>query len=213
VLRCGPFAVDQGQRLLFRGGVPLRLTPKAFDLFHLLVAEAPRVVTKGELHEQLWPGTFVSDSNLTGLVKELRRVLEDNDPEAPVIRTVHRVGYACGLEVAAERPEPEARHWLVLNGRRFVLQRRENVIGRDPASDVWVDVPGISRRHARITIDGTAVLLEDLGSKNGTTVGDARVDAAVVLRDGDRIRFGTVVGVYRTSNAGLSTETHSHAGR
>jgi len=78
---------------------------------------------------------------------------------------------------------------------------------------VWVDVPGISRRHARITIDGTAVLLEDLGSKNGTTVGDARVDAAVVLRDGDRIRFGTVVGVYRTSNAGLSTETHSHAGR
>jgi hypothetical protein len=205
--------VDPGQRLLFCGGAAVRLTPKAFDLFHLLVAEAPRVVSKRELHERLWPGTFVSDSNLTGLVKELRRALEDNDPEAPVIRTVHRVGYACGLEVAVERPEPAARHWLVLNGRRFVLQRPENIIGRDPASDVWVDVPGISRRHARITIDGAAVLIEDLGSKNGTTVGDARVDAVVVLRDGDRIRFGSVVGVYRTSTAGLSTETHSHASR
>jgi len=211
VLRCGPFAVDQDQRLLFRDGVPLRLTPKAFDLFQLLVTEAPRVVSKRELHERLWPGTFVSDSNLTGLVKELRRVLEDDDPDAPVIRTVHRVGYACGLDVAAERPEPGTRHWLVLDGRRFVLQHRENIVGRDPASDVWVDVPGISRRHARITIDGSAVLLEDLGSKNGTTVGDSPVEETVSLRDGDRVRFGSVAGVYRTSSAGMSTETHSRA--
>ena len=211
VLRCGPFAVDPDQRLLFRGGVPLHLTPKAFDLFHLLVAQAPRVVNKREVHERLWPGTFVTDSNLTGLVKELRKVLEDNDPDAPVIRTVHRVGYACGLEVEADRPESETWHWLVLNGRRFILQHQENIVGRDPGSDVWVNVPGISRRHARITIDGPAVLLEDLGSKNGTMVGDTAVEAAVSLRDGDRIRFGTVAGVYHTSSAGLSTETHSRA--
>lgn len=213
VLRCGPFALDPDQRLLFRGGEPLHLTPKAFDLFHLLVAEAPRVVSKRELHERLWPGTFVTDSNLTGLVKELRRVLADNDPGAPVIRTVHRVGYACALDTAAERAEPGAWHWLVVNGSRFVLQQRENIVGRDPASDVWVDVPGISRRHARITVDGSAVLLEDLGSKNGTTVSDTPVDAAVVLRDGDRIRFGSVAAVYRTSTAGMSTETHSRARR
>jgi DNA-binding winged helix-turn-helix (wHTH) protein len=61
------------------------------------------VVSKPELHERLWPGTFVSDSSLTGLVKELRRVLEDNDADSPVIRTVHRVGYACAQDVRSRR--------------------------------------------------------------------------------------------------------------
>jgi pSer/pThr/pTyr-binding forkhead associated (FHA) protein len=77
----------------------------------------------------------------------------------------------------------------------------------------WVDVPGMSRLHARITIDGSAVLLEDLGRKNGTTVGETLVEAAVSLRDGDWIRFGSVAGVYRTSSAGRSTETHSPLSR
>jgi pSer/pThr/pTyr-binding forkhead associated (FHA) protein len=60
-------------------------------------------------------------------------------------------------------------------------------------------------------IDGAGVRLEDLGSKNGTVVGEARVATAVVLHDGDRIAFGSVVGIYRTSRAGLSTETGSRS--
>ena len=46
-----------------------------------------------------------------------------------------------------------------------------------------------------------------LGSKNGTTLGDAPVNRAVALHDGDRIRFGSVEGVYRKSGSGMSTET------
>lgn len=208
-MRFGPFSIDPNRRQLLRGSVSVHLTPKAFDLIHLLVAEAPRVMSKRELHDQLWPGTFVSDSSLTGLVKELRRALEDNDPDAPVIRTVHRVGYACGLEVCRPSAGNRAWHWLVFRGRRTVLQPGENVIGRDPASAVWLDIPGISRRHARIVIDGAGVRLEDLGSKNGTTLGDAPVKTAVALRDGDRIAFGSIASVYRSSSAGMSTETRS----
>ena len=62
-VRFGPFTLDSDRRQLThseRG--ELHLTPKAFDLLALLVAEAPRVVRKGELHERLWPGTFVSDA-------------------------------------------------------------------------------------------------------------------------------------------------------
>jgi len=47
----------------------------------------------------------------------------------------------------------------------------------------------------------------DLGSKNGTTVNDQPATADVVLRDGDRVGFGSIVGVYRSSAAGMSTET------
>ena len=46
----------------------------------------------------------------------------------------------------------------------------ENVVGRDPASHVHVDHASVSRRHARIAVAGLGVRIEDLGSKNGTTV-------------------------------------------
>ena len=88
------FEVDAGQRLLRRDGAEIHLTPKAFDLLGLLIEHAPRVVSKADLHRAMWPKSFVSDATLVGLVKELRRALDDRDRTAPVIRTVQRVGYA-----------------------------------------------------------------------------------------------------------------------
>jgi DNA-binding winged helix-turn-helix (wHTH) protein len=211
-LRFGPFRLDSATRQVLRGSGAVHLTPKAFDLLHLLTSEAPRVLGKRELHDRLWPGTFVSDASLSGLVKELRRALDDRNSEVPVIRTVHRVGYACGLEVDAATPHPSAWHWLVLRDRRVVLREGENIVGRQPGSAVWLEASGISRRHARIVIDQAGVRLEDLGSKNGTTVDGERVRTPVVLSDGDRVAFASVAGVYRTSSAGMSTETRSRSG-
>jgi DNA-binding winged helix-turn-helix (wHTH) protein len=69
----------------------VHLTPLAFTLLDLLIAEAPRVFTKEELHSRLWPDTFVSDAALTSLIKELRRALDDREARA-LIRTVNRIG-------------------------------------------------------------------------------------------------------------------------
>ena len=144
-------------------------------------------------------GTFVSDATLVGLVKELRRALHDHDDHAPVIRTVHRVGYAFCPVVHAGGAAVHALvwHWLVFRGRRIVLRRGENSIGRDPGSDVWLDVAGVSRRHARIIVGDYDASLEDLESKNGTTLGEVRVRQTVALEDGASITFGPVVRVYR----------------
>src|SRR6516164_6861604 len=90
----GAFELDTGQRLLRRDGAEIHLTPKAFDLLVLLIEHAPLVVAKEALHRAMWPTTFVSDATLVGLIKELRRALDDHDREAPIIRTVQRVGYA-----------------------------------------------------------------------------------------------------------------------
>jgi pSer/pThr/pTyr-binding forkhead associated (FHA) protein len=70
-----------------------------------------------------------------------------------------------------------------------------------------VDVPGVSRRHARIVVRGAAVEVEDLGSKNGTFVSDRRVDARTPLADRDRVRLGHTVLVYRCARLPGSTET------
>ena len=201
--RFGSFEFDEGQRQLRRSGEAVHLTPKAFDLLGILLGAAPRVVSKDELHSRLWPAGCVSDAALVGLVKEIRRALDDHDRDSPVIRTVHRVGYAF-CRSTTERAAPVLLY-LVVGGRRVVLQQGTNSVGRDPASTVWIDVPSVSRLHAQIVCNGRSVTLQDLGSKNGTMVGGEQIAGARELRDGDRLAFGRVDAVFCSSGSALTT--------
>lgn len=212
-VRFGRFTLDAPRRQLRADDQPRHLTPKAFELLAVLVREAPRVVPKQELHDALWPDAHVSDASLVGLVKELRRVLDDRGSAAPIVRTVHRVGYAFTPEV--QRTEPSATssstavHWLVFAGHKVALVQGENIVGRDPDVAVHVDAVAVSRRHARVVVTGRHVTLEDLGSKNGTVVGTSRAVAPVSLHDGDRCAFGPVEAVFRTAPADVTTATHA----
>ena len=152
-VRFDGFVLDRARRLLMRDGNPLHLTPKAFDLLALLVDQAPRVVSKRELHERLWTETFVSDATLVGVVKELRRVLDDRSPDRPIIRTAHRVGYAFCRSIDAPKPaRPGLAHWVLVDRRRIMLQAGENVIGRDPGSIVCLDSAAVSRRDRKSVV-------------------------------------------------------------
>ena len=208
VLRFGTFAIDVSRRQVRRHDAVVHLTPKAFDLLVLLVDAAPRVVPKLELHQRLWPGTFVSDAALVGLIKEIRRELGDRDSGAPIIRTAHRVGYAFCPTLEQTPSSIGLCHWLMVSGRRVALCSGENSIGRDPSSKVCLDSASVSRVHARIVVAHDSVSIEDCRSKNGTRVGEERVIGVTALHNGDRLRFGTVAALYRASVAGLSTETH-----
>jgi len=83
------------------------------------------------------------------------------------------------------------------------------MVGRDPHLQVWIDSTSVSRRHARITIDGDRVTLEDLNSKNGTRVGGRQIKAPVTLTDGDEVRFGSATVTFRVWAEGQATETAS----
>jgi DNA-binding winged helix-turn-helix (wHTH) protein len=211
--RFGPFVLDSSQRTLSRAGSGLHLTPKAFDLLVILIGEAPRVVPKAELHARVWPGTFVSDATLVGLVKELRRALDEGEKGPSYIRTAHRVGYAFAQFVAAGAGErDDARrtsHWLVVGSRPVALVPGDNLVGRDPSATVQLDSPGVSRVHARIVISDAGATIQDLGSKNGTKVRGERVVGRMDLRDGDRVDVGPIRVLYRASTRGVSTETVS----
>jgi DNA-binding winged helix-turn-helix (wHTH) protein len=205
-VRFGPFLLDEAQRRLTRDGVEIHLTPKAFDLLIVLATDAPRVLSKNELHTRVWTGTFVSDATLVGVIKELRRALDGGDEQASCIRTINRVGYAFARSLEHERQGGQVCHWLVVSGRHIVLKPGENRIGRDPVSTVWLDSAGVSRSHACIAVLDTVATIEDLGSKNGTSVGGTLVTDKRQLADGDRVELGPVSIMYRCSTAGLSTE-------
>jgi DNA-binding winged helix-turn-helix (wHTH) protein len=209
----GNFSADLDTRQLMRGDCVVHLSPKAFDLLVTLIKERPRALPKAELHTRLWPQTFVSDTSLAMLVAETRAALDDHVRAPTFIRTVHRHGYAfCGsaVEVAATSVGSDGLKsgcWLIGSPRNVQLLVGETIVGRDPQSEVWLDSPSVSRRHARITVSGTMVTLEDLQSKNGTERRGEPVTLPVQLEDGDEIRFGSVAMTCRIWSPNASTKS------
>jgi len=79
---------------------------------------------------------------------------------------------------------------------RFLLQeidlpQGETLVGRSASCQVTLDDPLVSREHARIRIEGTSAVVEDLGSRNGVHVGGKPIAGSARLSTGDRIRIGT----------------------
>lgn len=189
----GPFELDIERRQLLAGGEEVHLSPKALQLLQALADRRPNAVAKTELQDQLWPNTYVSESSLPGLVRELRSALAD-DPRTPLyIRTVHGYGYAfCGdtTRTSSTRMPVAQIRWQ--NGEGLLFSGR-NVIGRDRAATVRIDDRTVSREHAAIDIAGENITIVDLDSKNGTYVRGVALDADPVdLRDGDELRIGSI---------------------
>jgi predicted component of type VI protein secretion system len=75
-------------------------------------------------------------------------------------------------------------------GRLIEINKPLLIIGRDPAADIQINDPEISRKHAKITNQGGPVTIEDLGSTNGTFVNNARIAGPYHLRPGEIIYLG-----------------------
>jgi pSer/pThr/pTyr-binding forkhead associated (FHA) protein len=98
---------------------------------------------------------------------------------------------------------------LRIGHRRYVLARGVNTIGRDPESSICLNDSSVSRAHARITITDGQAAVEDLRSKNGTTVQNQPITGPVILADGDEIEFGHVKGWF-IIEAGDDQPTTTH---
>jgi DNA-binding winged helix-turn-helix (wHTH) protein len=212
-IRFGAFTLDTGSRQLTRAGRAIHLEPKAFELLSALVEARPKALSKADLQERLWPGTFVAEANLSNLVAEIRAALDDPAREPKLVRTVHRFGYAfCGEAVPLSDAVDTAPAlvWCTLeaDGRRFPLASGEHVIGRDAGVEIRFDTSTVSRRHARVIVTADAAVLEDCGSKNGTFRGTEKVSSPVALVDGDTIRVGSVLATFHVSAPFQRTETH-----
>lgn len=206
-LSFGRFSFDAAARLLQLNGESVHLTSKAFDLLSLLASRRPEAVSKRDIHTQLWPDTFVSDVSLTTLVFELRSALGESARQPRFIRTVHGYGYAFqGDSGQNDATADETPFCIIHDGREFGLQRGENLLGRSRDCRVRLDSTRVSRRHARITIDGDAALIEDCGSRNGTLVRGERASGRVRLRDGDDITIAGLRLLFRELAPGSGAE-------
>jgi pSer/pThr/pTyr-binding forkhead associated (FHA) protein len=72
----------------------------------------------------------------------------------------------------------------------FPLEGEQLTIGRDASNGVAINDAEVSRKHARLSFQGTKYVIEDLGSTNGTFVNGQRLAGPVVLKPGDVVSLG-----------------------
>ena len=93
----GPFRVSVATRVLSRNDLPIALGARTLDLLLALVRRQGQVVTKDELMDDVWPGTYVEENNLPAQIYALRKALDDQ-PEGMALRANHS---RTGLQVCA----------------------------------------------------------------------------------------------------------------
>jgi DNA-binding winged helix-turn-helix (wHTH) protein/TolB-like protein/Tfp pilus assembly protein PilF len=89
----GPFRLDPAEHRLTREGAPVSLAPKAFELLLFMVQNPGRLLTKEQIMQAVWPGSFVEDANLTVSISLLRKVLGEREGNLRYIETVPKMGY------------------------------------------------------------------------------------------------------------------------
>jgi hypothetical protein len=118
-------------------------------------------------------------------------------PEEPAPEGTRVLAAGLLRAVAAGEPPVTGPHLLVLTGpdagARLPLGS-DQVLGRGARAGIRLRDPLVSRRHARLRVEGGAAVLDDLGAKNGVTVDGVRVDRRPVrLRDGAELRLGGTI--------------------
>jgi len=159
----GPFELDAAARRLTKSGEPVALSPRQFDLLHLLVARAGQVLSKDALIETAWSGIAVTDNSLEQAISSLRRILAAPDTTA-YIETQARRGYRFAAEVRrVDRREPEqaleallAPHRAWVEGRAALetLERSQILRAREVFERVIEQVPDQASAHVGLANAG-----------------------------------------------------------
>ena len=121
------YRLDATERLLLRDGVPVPLEPKVFETLVVLIRYGGKLVTKDQLMKEVWPDTFVEESNLVRHISILRKALSRGDGEPPYIETVSKLGYRF---VGVVRPP-------IIEQTELILQSAKvSVVVEDEQSDL-----------------------------------------------------------------------------
>ena len=209
----GPFEFDEGERMLWRDGQPVPLTPKASDLLAAFISQPGRLLSKDELLKTVWPDTFVEESNLAYYVFALRKALEDATGNGryietvPNVGTVHRGGLRGGSghqpdlpPIVQERPSPSFSRRLAIVALVLLaplldfgaLSWRDLPNADQPRAVPLTSLPGVVRAPS-LSPDGNFVVFTWTGKKGGQPrplcpPGRCRRSAAGDDRPGQRLQ-------------------------
>ncbi len=117
------FELDLSRRRIYRGGDPVPLFAKAFDILEVLVSRNGEVVTKRELMDAVWPDQYVEEANLTVQVSAIRKALGEDRHSPKYLITIPGKGYRF-----AGQTEPPAAEIVVERSSTLVLSTETEVV-------------------------------------------------------------------------------------
>jgi len=208
--RFAEFELDVAAYALRRAGQRIRLEKIPMEVLVLFVRKAGILVNRTEIQSALWGSdVFVEhDSAINTAVRKIRRALEDDAEHPRFLETVVGKGYRfiAPLETPSDLPGRRRPNYLVTRGKRqFLLDRGENLLGRDPDATVYIEHPSVSRRHARISIHSARAVLEDLESRNGTFLDGRHIEGPTEIQHGAIIGLGPITLTFVVLPAAAST--------
>jgi DNA-binding winged helix-turn-helix (wHTH) protein len=188
----GEWLVVPDLNRLSKDGESVQVELKLMEVLVHLAERPSELVSKRDLIDAVWQVEVVSDGTLTRAIALLRKALGDDARNPRFIETIPKRGYRfiAPVESLDATPSTDLRFKLEMPDGEIPLAEGENLIGRDPEAKIRIDIGGVSRRHARIVVDGADVTLKDLGSKNGTYLRGRRLQKPTRLAHGDEIRIG-----------------------
>jgi len=145
----GPFKLFPDQLRLLRSDVPVRLGSRALAILSVLVEHAGELISKQDLLSQVWPDTFVDESNLKVNIAALRKALDEDNGQSSHIVTVCGQGYKFVAPVITRESE------ISLESRRRASNlpaSTKHIVGR---CEVIQQVIGQLSQHRLLTIVGS----------------------------------------------------------
>jgi len=173
VYEFGAFTIDASERLLFDGTATIQLAPKAFDTLVLLVENCGHVLSKEEIMDRVWEGSFVEENNLAQNISILRKALGEGTQGAKFIETVSKRGYRFIAPVRRGSVEPEE-----------------------------MDSTSIERTVARITIEETIDLDDEAPSRRALGYGQIAPALPAVKPETRYVQNGEVNIAYQVIGEG-----------
>ena len=158
-----------------------------------------RYHTYAPLQLEIKPDYFTEGVKLYASFDKFAAEDEDNEGELNVtVPDLKNVIIAPPEEIEPDREIFVAQ--FVVNGKPRTIEltfldRERKSVGRTKENDLWLDDPGVSKIHAALALNSEKQLVvADTGSTNGTFISGQRIPygKAVVIGNGDRLKFGTV---------------------
>jgi DNA-binding winged helix-turn-helix (wHTH) protein/Tol biopolymer transport system component len=154
--RFDDFELDCAKRELRHRGEPVKLKSKTFDLLQYLVQNHGKLVTKADLLDQVWPGQFVEENNLTVQISALRKVFTSSGGQ--FIKTIPGKGYTFVGQVE------EASEELIVEQRSFSRLIIEESVSSEPQPVATPKMDAFrAAKHAAIGATASVMLLAVLG--------------------------------------------------
>ncbi len=148
----GPYQLDPAEKVLRREGVPVSLTPKAFETLLALAEKSGRVVEKSELMARVWPDAFVEEQNLAFNISVLRKTLGTDAAGNSYIDTVPKRGYRFIASVRQISPASPALVTQTHTVTRVVTQEEVEIDTSDETALTHSPVIDLERVDSRPTI-------------------------------------------------------------